>query len=151
MKNKIRKLNKEKEIYLKNIYNNLFEDNRLNYVYALALLQNISFIVLRRKRVFSAEALERFLVNEYIPEQNKLYNQVDFGYMSIVKSYMSKKYPFVDFNKTLKIVLDKINYAEYKVNKKTFDSIENYFEHLLNEGLDRKQSDLVYHFVVKNA
>ena len=31
------------------------------------------------------------------------------------------------------------------------DSIENYFEHLLNEGLDRKQSDLVYHFVVKNA
>ena len=64
---------------------------------------------------------------------------------------MSKKYPFVDFNKTLKIVLDKINYAEYKVNKKTFDSIESYFEHLLNEGLDKKQSDLVYHFVVKNA
>ena len=103
MKKNIRKLNKEKETYLKNIYNKLFEDNRLNYVYALALLQNISFIVLRRKKVFSADTLERFLVNEYIPEQNKLYNQVDLGYMSIVKSYMSKKYPFVDFNKTLKI------------------------------------------------
>ena len=71
--------------------------------------------------------------------------------MPIVKSYMSKIYSYIDFNKTLKIVLDKINYAEYKVNKKTFDSIESYFEHLLNEGLDRKQSDLVYHFVVKNA
>lgn len=151
MKKNIRKLSKEKETYLKNIYNNLFEDNRLNYVYALALLQNINFIILRRKKIFNAEALERFLVNEYIPEQNKLYNQVDLGYMSIVKSYMSKKYPYIDFNKMLKIVLEKINYAGYKVNRKTFDSIESYFEHLLNEGLDKKQSDLVYHFVVKKS
>lgn len=151
MKNKIKKLSIEKTNYLKKIFNNLTENNRLNYVYALALLQNINFIILRRKNNFSAETLDRFMVNEYIPEQNKLYNQVDFGYLSIVRSYMKKKYPFIDFNKMLKIVLDKINYAEKEINNRTFNTLEEHFEFVVNKDLNKKQSDLVYHFVVRNT
>lgn len=145
-----RKLDKNKDKYIKDIYKNLTDDNRLNYVYAVALMQNIMLIILH-KNSFTDSTLRRFLVNEYIPEQNKLYNQVDLGYMSICRRYINKKYPYINFDLALKVLLEKLNEAEKRLNNTlNFNSIEEYLEFLVNDGLDKKTRNIVYNFVVKD-
>lgn len=143
--NKRFKLSNEENRELDKIFNIAGEKSRISYIYAVSLIQSITFIFFKRST--PVEKINKWFYKVYfIRECEK--DSINFYYINITTNYLKEKYN-VDFDKIKDILLAKLNYAQKLAKEDTFETLEGYLEYMVNKGLDKKSLDLVYNWVVK--
>lgn len=137
--NKIFTKNSEEYKNLDKLFFAMTEEQRLSYIYAVALIQSIIWFLFNR--TVGIEKIHHFFISDYA--MNDI-DKVSLDYMDIAKYYIKKKNG-MDIDK----FSDKFIKAVSKAYKKDFKNIEEYLEFYINDKTDDNTFLKVYNFIKK--
>lgn len=129
--------NSEEYKVLDKVFSVMTEEQRLSYIYAVALIQSILWFLFNR--TVGIEKIHHFFISDYIMDDAE---KVSLDYMDIAKSYIKKKNG-MDIDK----FSDKFIKSVSKSYKKDFKTIEEYIEFYINNKTDDNTFQKVYNFV----
>lgn len=137
--NKIFTKNSEEYKDLDKLFLAMTEEQRLSYIYAVALIQSIIWFLFNR--TVGIEKIHHFFISDYVMNDIE---KVSLDYMDIAKYYIKKKNG-MDIDK----FSDKFIKAVSKAYKKDFKNIEEYLEFYINDKTDDNTFLKVYNFIKK--